>query len=709
MGSNSTSSETQPSTPATPVQPQTVQDPLHTGLSQNLQDTTTPSHDTQGQPTTIPTTPLPTTDCNDAEQLYSGFVEDEMLRSSELITAAYTTMGRKRPDVPTWQTLSTTTNSTAIRELLTALAFNAETTDSWNVLGLSRLEGPKPTIHLLQSRRDVAFKLVDSCTQFLHDAAQREMQGIKQHIGNASNECCNNLESNLRERKLLKGSSRNVPRWMEPSEELHTYLAAQTQPHGRLALHLSNLKKVDIAKQHWAVDVDTCRQLHSHLCGPPDEIERTLTRWGDQTLLTWAPIDNGQLLKVAAAVRKIHHTTAGQAQLTLAVPFDPYPACDSITDITDIWDHPLLHTKWQDVVTNVTLLTPPTRIVVSGAHAPIHTMKCIGLFTLGHASTRAQPQLSTWRLNFFKFEAGPIFIVDVPAQFRHTTKSMLIAMGLPAVQTIDNPRPSLGATPDQPRSAIRVHLEPGKLTPLHTEALLGWLSNALKDVQAIVGVLNTMSSPTAMLLDCMSATAGRTHADLCWSTLVISPKLLLVETRTDATTWTTHLTDAWNRHPTSAGIKVRYRPSANVKPTFAQVEATTSDIAAVRARKGHSPTTPTLRNPTTLQATISMPLGTCGPLDQWLPIFMQRVAAVNNLPLQRCTSESGLDIYKWKAVMAYDNTWTGKIIVQLRDPQELQHVYNSLHGQGIEVQHHVTGIMVESAHVDLRPSPTQSS
>ena len=207
----------------------------------------------------------------------------------------------------------------------------------------------------------------------------------------------------------------------------------------------------------------------------------------------------------------------------------------------------------------------------------------------------------------------------------------------------------------------------------------------------------------------MSAAAGHTHASLSWSTLAISPKLLLVETRTDATTWAAHLTDAWHRHPMSAGIKVRYRPSANVRPTFAQVEATAADIAAVRARKGHAPTIPTFRNPATLQATISIPLGTCGPIDQWLPAFMQRVATVNNLPLQMCTSETGLDIHRWKAVMAYDNTWTGKIIVQLRDPQELQHVHNSLHGQGIQVQQHTTGILVESAHVDLRPPTTQSS
>ena len=164
-------------------------------------------------------------------------------------------------------------------------------------------------------------------------------------------------------------------------------------------------------------DVTTARQIHNHLCGPPEEIERALARLGDQPLLTWAPTDNGQLLKVAAAVRKLHNTRAGQAQLILAIPFDPYPACDKITDITDVWDHPLLHTKWRDVVVDVSLLTPPTRIVVSGIHAPIHAHKCISLFTLGQPTAHALPRLTTWRLNFFSFTSGPIITVDIPTQF----------------------------------------------------------------------------------------------------------------------------------------------------------------------------------------------------------------------------------------------------------------------------------------------------
>ena len=411
---------------------------------------------------------------------------------------------------------------------------------------------------------------------------------------------------------------------MEPSDDLLEYLTTLPPTNAKIALHLSNLTTADITAHTKVTDVNTTRQIHTHLCGPPNEIERALTRHGVQPLLTWAPTDNGQVLKVAAAVRNIHNTKAGQTQLTLAVPFDPYPACD--TDITDVWDHPLLHTKWRDVVVDVSLLTPPTRIVVSGMHAPIHAHKCISLFTLGQPSAYALPRLTTWRLNFFSFTSGPIINIDTPTQFSLAIRGVITNMGLPALQTIDHPRPSLGTTKDTPRSSIQLHMEHGKLSPIHLEALLTWLGNALKDFQAIIGVLTTMSSPTAMLVDVMSASAGFTHAELSWSTLVISPRLLLVETRTDSHVWSTNFTTAWQHDPITAGIKIRYRPSTNTKPTFAQVETTSADIAAVRARKAHAPSKPTLQNPPTLQATISIPVHTCGLLDQWLPTFMQRVA-----------------------------------------------------------------------------------
>ena len=617
---SSASSGHQTAASATPVRPQTVLDPLHTGLSQNILATEADRYDQRSQLATSAAR-QPTAVSFDAEHMYYEYVETEITRSGELIAAAQAARGKTRAEIPSWHTLSTATDTTPIRSLLAALAFNTETSEPWSTLGLSRLEGPKPSMHMLQSRRDVALKLIDSCPATLHELALRDITKIRADICSACDDCCANLETNAQERRHLKGSNRNVPRWMEPSDDLLAYLTTLLPTTGKIALHLSNLTTADITVYKNITDVDTTRQIQTHLCGPPDEIERALTRLGDQPILTWAPTDNGQLLKVAAAVRNLHNTRAGQAQLILAVPFDPYPACDKVTDITDVWDHPLLHAKWRDVVVDVSLLTPPTRIVVSGMHAPIHAHKCISLFTLGQPNTYALPRLTTWRLNFFSFASGPIINVDTPTQFSRAVRGLITTMGLPALQTIDHPRPSLGTTKEMPRSTIHLHMEHGKLSPIHLEAMLTWLGNALKDFQAIIGVLTTMSSPTAMLVDVMSASAGFTHAELSWSTLIISPRLLLVETRSDSHAWSSNFTAAWQQDPITAGIKIRYRPSTNTKTAFAQVEATSADIAAVRARKAHAPSRPTLQNPPTLQATISIPVHTCGPPDQWLPTF----------------------------------------------------------------------------------------
>ena len=645
------------------------------------------------------------TSIHDPERLYNEYIEDEVDRSGDLILAAR--QDGRGCDIPTWQRLSNATDSSAIRALLQALAYNFQANDSWGTLGLSRLEGPKPNVLLLCSRRDVALKIIDSCSTSLSEAAQEEVSSLKAKLNRACDDCCSNLETIARERKCLKGIGRSTPRWMEPSFEMLSYLQAQVPPHSRVALHLSNLNNTELRNTAGISDVFASRQLHSQLCGPQEEIERALASWGEHPLITWAPIDNGQLLKVAAAARNLFATRAGQAPLVLVVPFDPYPAFEKVSDITDIWDHPLLHDKWQDLLVDANFLIPPSRIVVSGTVAPIHAHKCLALFTLGVPRSPATRRLTAWRPKIFSFSTGPVINIDIPWLSRIAVKNIVSTMGLPAVSAIDQPRASLGSTRESPRATIQIHLLAGQLSPLHMEALLKWLQNALEDFQAIVGVLSTMASPTAMLLDCMAADAGHIHGDLCWSALVMSPRLVSIETRSNVHTWTTSLTTAWNGNPNTSGIKLRYRPSSQIKQAFAHVEATSADIAAVRARKGRSSNNPSLQDPPTLQATISMPLGTCGPLEQWLPVFMDSVAVTNCLSLQRSTTENGLDVHRWRAIRAYDGSWTGKVVVQLANQQELRQLHASLHGMGIEIQQHLAGISVDSLHIDLASQTTQ--
>ena len=96
-------------------------------------------------------------------------------------------------------------------------------------------------------------------------------------------------------------------------------------------------------------------------------------------------------------------------------------------------------------------------------------------------------------------------------------------------------------------------------------------------------------------------------------------------------------------------------------------------------------------------------------MDQWLPIFMQKVATVNNLPLQTSATGDGLDIHKWKAVIGYDGSWTGKVIVQFGSIHEILRMRNSLHGQGIEIQQHLAGISVDCDHLDLRTTAAETT
>ena len=80
---------------------------------------------------------------------------------------------------------------------------------------------------------------------------------------------------------------------------------------------------------------------------------------------------------------------------------------------------------------------------------------------------------------------------------------------------------------------------------------------------------------------------------------------------------------------------------------------------------------------------------------------MHSVASANNLPLQKSTADTGLDLHRWKPIMAYDGSWTGKVLIQLSSQQEVQQLHASLHGKGVKIQQHLAGIAVDSLYLDL--------
>ena len=247
---------------------------------------------------------------------------------------------------------------------------------------------------------------------------------------------------------------------------------------------------------------------------------------------------------------------------------------------------------------------------------------------------------------------------------------------------------------------IQVHFQTGVKDTLATETIIRWLCNVLDPFWVVVGQVGTMSSSTARLVETNSAHSGYRLRDLCTSARVISNKLLLVETHRTAEEWNARLTDEWRRDPATAAEKLMRRPSDRLPGTIAQVQATQNQIAVARNTALHAEG-PDAARPDCLRATLELPLGTSGPCNFWMPHFMKHVGDACQLELQQAPETDALDWHRWRPIMNFDGGWSGKIVVQLRNRQELTTMHATIQGRGARILDHVAAINLSSDHIGL--------
>lgn len=516
-------------------------------------------------------------------------------------------------------------------------------------------------MQILTSRRDVGIKLLDAVPiRQLSNTARSTIQTQKDKLTHACSHCLEDLGKTLWERKMLKGeAARILPRWQEPSLDVMTLLCHQAAPNTtkttRVGLHLSNILKYDFTRSPQAVDVETTRRLHAQLCGPSEGIENALGQLQCSELTTWAPADNGQSLQVASAMQSLAGRNGRTPKLVLAVPIDPYPGCEKVSDVLDLWRHPLLATRWRGIVQAVTILTPPSRMILSGQHAPMHRMKALVLFTLQVTAQTPTYQMLNWRNVLYEYDVGPVVVVGVPGEETMMAAHLLKNMQVPGLLHIYLHRPSLGMTANAPRSAIHIHLARETATPLVLEMTMQWLRKELHSASAVIGCVGTVASATAMLMDLPAAAAAFAHAEGCWSLMVVSPRLTPNETHMSEDWWRHSQTEAWNADPSTAGEKNRFRPSSNNKGSFANVCATPEQIRVARAQKARPDTSSDI---TKYRAIITIEVGTAGLLCDWLPACMGRISQSAGLVLQASQETGGLDIHRWHPVRDFDGRWT---------------------------------------------------
>ena len=200
----------------------------------------------------------------------------------------------------------------------------------------------------------------------------------------------------------------------------------------------------------------------------------------------------------------------GPQSLNFLFPIEHYPGCTEPAHITDIWGHPLLGSKYADIVLDVAFLVPPVRMITSGKHAPIHTTKCMAMISLGFncANNPAPPRIISGQECLFNFNIHCTIWIDIPYEHRWHIYGLIDTFKLPGHGHTDRPRASLGHRAEEPRSTIKIHFNQNIGSELMQTVIIRWLCKTLYAYQPIIGRQTTITNSTACMLDITSPTGA---------------------------------------------------------------------------------------------------------------------------------------------------------------------------------------------------------
>jgi hypothetical protein len=352
----------------------------------------------------------------------------------------------------------------------------------------------------------------------------------------------------------------------------------------------------------------------------------------------------------------------------------------------------------------VQFLATPAPIIMAGKTAPLHGQRHIAVFTLGVGGQRSEPLRVQWQPCLYEEQTHTTLVIEVGREARWKAHKLLCKAKLANCLCVDPPRPSAATTTEEPRAAIHCQFARISLTYFEAEALRRCVTALLQPFEVLAGWTDLLIEEDAMILEVTSSAACVQYQGLCTDMLPITAKTIMVRTQTSAAVWQHCLTRSWQDDPTRTGEKIRHRSSRG--GTYAQVEATTAQIKAAKARAGHAPVTPSLQLPLTLQATIQIPLGTTGQLDCWLPEVMNVVEAAMGNVLTKAATEDGLLPGEWRPLFDYEGRWMETVVVQFSSEAELRAAYKAVQGKAININGFAAAVELSSNFVDLRTTAT---
>jgi len=575
-------------------------------------------------------------------------------------------------------------------ETLNALGFATGAEDVWERVGL-RKDACAPTTDDIEKRRRLMLAVLSA--ESAHGWQEQDKinaASFAEDMRKAFEACHEELPELTRKLKKKRSGKALIPQWLEPSTLLLEH-ALQAKSEMTIALHLSNLQRIPlqslcdqtagITNQPRVLKPEDCRELYTRLSQAQVKIEEALVKFRGGGLLIWAPDNNDQIPRLMNALQKIYTDGGVNVKLQILVPFTPLPGCNTAESILDLWGHPLLHSRYDNLIKEVCFIREASRCVFTRDGTPVHTVKNIAVITAQANLDNSRATIHSMRNMLLEdIHPGEQIFIDAPSGNTNAIWQKLNAMRLlagPVQIAWKLQTRSRGHTSTHPRSTLTGYTH--NVAQVELRALISKIKAEFGGENMIIGRRGMFNDNNTIIAEGSIAqiTALCPLVEEC---VLVSPSKALFTPKASAETFSNVLTESDDLRT----LVLRYRKSGPLKGTiFARPKVLPNHLRAERHNAFISRLPLSEASLLKLQVNIEV-LGIDGSSHEELPKkIMNKIAAETNTSLLEVHDEiKSLEAGEWRQILR-EGRWVGRILLQCEATDDLHKVYNIVNGRGV--------------------------
>ena len=421
------------------------------GMMTHPQATSNPAGASSMDSSTSLTQPM--SDMSVSEKMLQDWIQDAVERQVELNLdiIASKQLGQSKPTaIPQYRGEN---GWSGIEQLLLALAFDIGSKDCWSKLGLSPIEGANPTVESIYHRCGFVLFLMQGIeTEQWSMEDKASLAKAISIIATARAECLEDLSSTRKARK--KARPQDLERWKEIGAGPLKFLR-ELFPGAKIATQLSKVlnSDPDLTAQT-TIPAEEARRTLTALSTGGEQAKDALSRLGNQHWITWAPEHNEALQRCLHGYVDYVKANGTGPTITLVTPFVKPPVGESFGEITDVWTHKILQSKWNKVTKQQVIIQDAMEIVRTGSTGPVVSKKSLLCVTLCPKPNDVIQRVVNWAPTLEKFDTGAVIIIGLRTLQLLEIQHLLSTFEGSAKISWGEASRSAGSSTDHPRLCI---------------------------------------------------------------------------------------------------------------------------------------------------------------------------------------------------------------------------------------------------------------